>query len=598
MMQGAAMMWRVLLCGALLAGLMTGPALGTTLVVSTNDDLVNGDTSCPAALIANPGTDGISLREAVLAIDNASSCNDPGPHTITFSSALAGQTIAPTSAAGCCYIITQDGVTITGLLGADGQPAVTIDASNMFILFSVSASNFTLTSLRMIGLQAASPGDKYGISVRAGAGTSQPEQHVSNIAILGNVFSNNPGVNAGIPVSVGMNMQANGATLSNVTIANNTFNHFQGGTDAVNVQLWGTNNLIEDVLILENAFTDITFPIELVPAFSTDGQILRTRIVGNSFSSSQQPINLNDISDDGQPVATGNLIDGTVIELNMFNGNRGPAITLLGGQTDTGTGVDVFGNAITNTTIVNNLVVGDTTYGAVSVVGGRRGSTQNAVSGVSIINNTFVNYTGVLGDGGAISVNANLEGSSGNTVSGIAIANTVLWNNTPSDFDGVTASQVANSITKQSGFAGVNGNIGTDPKFVNSSAGDFHIQAGSPAIGAGTHNGAPAYDLDCQPRPNPPAIGAYETGETNLCPTTLIVEEQGSGTVTSSPSGVNCGGGGACFANFAGVAQVTLSAKPNSGWLFLGWGGACMGSGSCTVAMNACFRSPRAAAAP
>jgi hypothetical protein len=28
---------------------------------------------------------------------------------------------------------------------------------------------------------------------------------------------------------------------------------------------------------------------------------------------------------------------------------------------------------ITNTLIVNNLVVGDTTYGAVSVVGGRRG---------------------------------------------------------------------------------------------------------------------------------------------------------------------------------------------------------------------------------
>ena len=72
----------------------------------------------------------------------------------------------------------------------------------------------------------------------------------------------------------------------------------------------------------------------------------------------------------------------------------------------------------------------------------------------------------------------------------------------------MTASQVANSITKQSGFAGVNGNIGADPKFVNSSAGDFHIQAGSPAIGAGTHTGAPAYDLDCQPRPNPPAIGA------------------------------------------------------------------------------------------
>ena len=277
------MMRRILLCGALLAGFTTSPAAGTTLVVSNNNDVVNGNTFCPAALIANPGTDGISLREAVLAIDNASSCNDPGPHTITFSSSLAGQTIAPTSSAGCCYIITQDGVTITGLLGADGLPAVTIDASNMFILFSVSASNFTLSSLRIIGLQAASPGNKYGISVRAGAGTSQPEQHVSSIAILGNVFSNNPGVTAGIPVSVGMNMQANGATLSNVTIANNTFIHFQGNTDAVNVQVWGTDNTIEDVLILNNSFTDITFPIKFVPDFSTGCQILRPGIVCNSF---------------------------------------------------------------------------------------------------------------------------------------------------------------------------------------------------------------------------------------------------------------------------------------------------------------------------
>lgn len=33
-----------------------------TLVVVTNDDAVNGDTSSPCALIANAGPDGISLR--------------------------------------------------------------------------------------------------------------------------------------------------------------------------------------------------------------------------------------------------------------------------------------------------------------------------------------------------------------------------------------------------------------------------------------------------------------------------------------------------------------------------------------------------------
>ncbi len=75
-----------------------------SLVVSNNNDLVNGDTSSPCALIANPGPDGISLREALLAANNATGS---GTITITFASALAGQTIVPTSANGCCYYLTR-----------------------------------------------------------------------------------------------------------------------------------------------------------------------------------------------------------------------------------------------------------------------------------------------------------------------------------------------------------------------------------------------------------------------------------------------------------------------------------------------------------
>src|SRR5437867_13009724 len=51
------------------------------LTVSTRNDVVNGDVSSPNALKTNPGPDGISLREAILATNAV-----PGPNTISFSS--------------------------------------------------------------------------------------------------------------------------------------------------------------------------------------------------------------------------------------------------------------------------------------------------------------------------------------------------------------------------------------------------------------------------------------------------------------------------------------------------------------------------------
>ncbi|GIW24984.1 MAG: hypothetical protein KatS3mg069_1251 [Meiothermus sp.] len=59
----------------------------------------------------------------------------------------------------------------------------------------------------------------------------------------------------------------------------------------------------------------------------------------------------------------------------------------------------------------------------------------------------------------------------------------------------------------------------------------------------------------------------------------------GSGTVTSNPTGINCGA--TCSAAFNAGASVTLSAAAASGSTFAGWSGACTGTGSCTVTMNA-----------
>lgn len=59
----------------------------------------------------------------------------------------------------------------------------------------------------------------------------------------------------------------------------------------------------------------------------------------------------------------------------------------------------------------------------------------------------------------------------------------------------------------------------------------------------------------------------------------------GSGSVSSSPTGISCGS--TCSANFSPGTSVTLSASASSGSVFAGWSGDCSGAqSSCTVSMN------------
>ena len=62
---------------------------------------------------------------------------------------------------------------------------------------------------------------------------------------------------------------------------------------------------------------------------------------------------------------------------------------------------------------------------------------------------------------------------------------------------------------------------------------------------------------------------------------TVIKSGTGSGTVTSSPSGINCGAD--CFELYDHGTTVTLSAVPDAGSTFAGWSGACSGTGPCVV---------------
>jgi uncharacterized repeat protein (TIGR02543 family) len=60
----------------------------------------------------------------------------------------------------------------------------------------------------------------------------------------------------------------------------------------------------------------------------------------------------------------------------------------------------------------------------------------------------------------------------------------------------------------------------------------------------------------------------------------------GTGTVTSSPAAINCGG--TCTANFDFGQRVTLTATPGANSAFTGWaGGGCSGTGTCTITITA-----------
>lgn len=60
----------------------------------------------------------------------------------------------------------------------------------------------------------------------------------------------------------------------------------------------------------------------------------------------------------------------------------------------------------------------------------------------------------------------------------------------------------------------------------------------------------------------------------------------GSGTVTSSPAGINCGS--TCAANFNDGSTVTLTATASPGSTFTGWSGYCSGTSStCSLTMSA-----------
>jgi uncharacterized repeat protein (TIGR01451 family) len=172
------------------------------------------------------------------------------------------------------------------------------------------------------------------------------------------------------------------------------------------------------------------------------------------------------------------------------------------------------GGLLENVYIYNNIVYHNRYCGVLlSKAGSGNSLGQHPLKNIRIINNTIYN-NGWTGYGGGILVD-NPDAQ-----------DTIIRNNLVSQnlsFQIVVDTQVqSQDVTIDHnlihGYRGYDGEtygsayvIG-DPLFINPAAADFHLQAGSPAIDAGSVDGAPENDFAGEPRPQGSGydIGAYE----------------------------------------------------------------------------------------
>jgi len=243
----------------------------------------------------------------------------------------------------------------------------------------------------------------------------------------------------------------------------------------------------------------------------------------------------------GNPVlSTGALAQWGDPVVRFEDGSDGSVLegfTITGGTGEDAGGVQV-GNAditIRNCLIHDNFADGPNHWGGGGVLGGNlltivdsriinngvnRGAGGVRVGdGLLVMSNTLVadNYgdAGLHLNGGATLMNVTLVGNDGGVIHNpfvavtLAVTNSIIYDNNWSiSAEGAGTVQVAYSDVEGS-WTGT-GNIDADPQFVDAANGDYHLELGSPCIDAGTSVGAPAHDIEGNPRDANPDLGAYE----------------------------------------------------------------------------------------
>jgi hypothetical protein len=335
-------------------------ATTATVTVTNATDVMNGDISGIAALIANPGPDGISFREAI-----GASNNTIGLKTIEFAPDLKGAIITLGSEGTVwALFLTSGQLTINGDVDGDGKPDITLDGSlgatnSMGSGFSIWSSHNTIKSLILDGFYLTA-------SIR-------PLQDFTLLkTVIGNQFIGNV-ISSTLPGAAGI-----------------TFGMTGSGDDS-------SDYSIQDTLIINNTFSGQDWAVGIVAGSggASRNQVINTTIANNHLTGGCICIGAGDVASDwgGVPgpiqYSDNNLIDHLAIVNNVLE--DGAYMSL--GAANLGNRY----NQVNHVQISNNTLLRTNGVGIIMLVGtngGKERSTRfNAMSDIDIDHNTI---TGTL----------------------------------------------------------------------------------------------------------------------------------------------------------------------------------------------------------
>jgi len=417
---------------------------GKVLVVTNNSDEINGDVSSRAALVNNPGADGISLREALMVTRN-----DPSDYTIRFDPKLKGMTIQVGSWDHTTLPVWDNSaVIVNGDVDGDGQPDITLEndvaePSIGFAIrpFQIHSSGNTLYALKVVGFSnavifdAPSTNQVYenntvsnvemdvfdgGIGLDSGKyNWPQPNPVTNNtwegLKITGNTIRSRMGISIGLTTSSGDRLEDLVILGNTISVAPLKDEETMGIALSAGTWLNQGGNTIRNAWIVNNTIEGASTFLFYIGAglIGSSGNLVENVWVQGNQIKATQPVRANGVPYDTVLIATGdgastysqpnfrpitypenNIIRNVWFTGNVVEGFGGSGVTVTAGccgaRHNTVEDILLLGNVV-NGVFAGSGLSNNGIYiiGSGSGLGDGQDSADNTISRLTIQNNSI-----------------------------------------------------------------------------------------------------------------------------------------------------------------------------------------------------------------